>query len=178
VESPWKDIYPSNSIPIQAHRHRTTRLSDGGSAWLREGSKLRRGSFFFRCLSKISEPPTFRVPQYYKITRLATKSPLRSDVNLICRQMHSFHQICHQSKLCVNLKADFAIVCDGERNVAGHGARVTPYHLGSCTRPRYESARGWIVVVVTAMAMCSPEWSLIQKRDCRGTNPGNRGVVY
>jgi len=67
--------------------------------------------------------------------------------------IHSLHQIRFQNELCVNLKADCAIVCDGVRSVAGYGARITSYHLAS---PAMK-----VSIVVTTMTMRSPERSLI-----------------
>ena len=89
--------------------------------------------------------------------------------------MSSLHQILLQKLLCVNLEADFAVVGDGERNVAGYRCECYIVPVGICTQPRVasnESVGGW---VATATTLRSPEWSLFRKRDLHGTAPRNGG---
>jgi hypothetical protein len=62
---------------------------------------------------------------------------------LICRQkVYIVHQNFLQNELCVNLEADFAIVCDGKRNVTGYGreGEIIPVGIVQQARiARYES---------------------------------------
>jgi len=62
----------------------------------------------------------FGVPRY----ALVVASPVKCQTNMPPVRMHSLYQIRLLNELCVNLKADFAIVRDSERNVAGYGPMV------------------------------------------------------
>jgi hypothetical protein len=74
--------------------------------------------------AEIAGPDDRKVfPDFVKVlgSQPVLRSPLlvRRQLDMLLEGMANLHQILLQNELCVGLKADFAILCDGERDVTG-----------------------------------------------------------